>query len=89
MGIPDLSEGGAGIGNEVPRAYAVADPNEVSEGDIVQFVKERVASYKQLRGGVRFVDELPKNAIGKFLRRELRDRAKAEMQAQGLIKPKL
>lgn len=89
VGIPDVSEGGAGIGNEVPRAYVVADSSQVTELEIQEFVRARVASYKQLRGGVRFVDELPKNAIGKFLRRELRDRAKAEMQSQGLLKAKL
>ena len=37
-----------------------------------------MAEYKQLRGGVRFMDELPKNAVGKLLRRELRDKARAE-----------
>lgn len=35
-----------------------------------------------MRGGVVFVDEIPKNAIGKFLRRELRDRAKKEVEAE-------
>jgi 4-coumarate--CoA ligase len=42
-------------------------------------VAERLAQYKQLRGGVRFVDELPKSAVGKLLRRELRERAKKEV----------
>ena len=28
--------------------------------------------YKQLAGGIVFVDELPKNATGKVLRKELR-----------------
>ena len=30
------------------------------------------ARYKQLAGGVVFVEELPKNATGKVLRKELR-----------------
>lgn len=38
----------------------------------------RVASYKQLEGGVKFVDELPKTASGKILRRLLRDQARQE-----------
>lgn len=45
----------------------------------MEYVKARLAPYKQLRGGVAFIDEIPKNAIGKFLRRELRDRAKKEV----------
>ncbi|KIX95574.1 uncharacterized protein Z520_08694 [Fonsecaea multimorphosa CBS 102226] len=71
-------------GTDLPRAYVVADPAEISEEEIKDFVKQRLAPYKQLRGGVVFVKELPKNAIGKYLRRELRDRAKREL---GLVKP--
>jgi 4-coumarate--CoA ligase len=66
-------------GTDLPRAYVVADPSRISEDEIKDFVKQRLAPYKQLRGGVVFVKELPKNAIGKFLRRELRDRAKREL----------
>lgn len=66
-------------GSEVPRAYVVPRRNGVlSEEDVKEYVKGHLAEYKQLRGGVRFVDELPKNAVGKILRRELRDRARAE-----------
>jgi 4-coumarate--CoA ligase len=66
-------------GSEVPRAYVVLRQARIlSETDVKDFVQGRLASYKQLRGGVRFVDELPKNAVGKILRRELRERAKAE-----------
>lgn len=71
-------------GTDLPRAYVIADPSQISEEEIKQFVKERLAPYKQLRGGVVFVKELPKNAIGKYLRRELRDRAKKEL---GLVRP--
>lgn len=46
-------------------------------------MKGRLAEYKQLRGGVVFVGEIPKNAIGKFLRRELRERAKRELGVGG------
>ncbi|KIW32181.1 uncharacterized protein PV07_03742 [Cladophialophora immunda] len=70
-------------GTDLPRAYVVADPSEISEEEIKDFVKQRLAPYKQLRGGVVFVKELPKNAVGKYLRRELRDRAKREL---GLVK---
>jgi len=35
-----------------------------------------------LRGGIVFVDELPKNAIGKFLRKDLRERARREVAGE-------
>lgn len=42
------------------------------------FVKANVASYKQLRGGVVFLDVIPKSAAGKILRKDLRALAKKE-----------
>jgi 4-coumarate--CoA ligase len=63
---------------EVPRAYVVADRHKISEEDIREFVKQNMAPYKQLRGGVRFIPEIPRNAVGKILRRELRDSAGRE-----------
>jgi acyl-CoA synthetase (AMP-forming)/AMP-acid ligase II len=66
-------------GSEVPRAYVVPKTmGALTEEEVKRFVKGRLAEYKQLRGGVKFVDEIPKNAVGKMLRRELRDRAKAK-----------
>jgi 4-coumarate--CoA ligase len=50
----------------------------VSGEEIAAWLAEKVAPYKQLRGGVVFIDELPKSAIGKILRRELRDTARKE-----------
>lgn len=49
-----------------------------------EYVRARVAPYKQLRGGVCFIDEIPRNAVGKFLRRELRERAKKEVRTAKL-----
>lgn len=43
------------------------------------FVSERVSNPKQLRGGVRFVDSIPKTPSGKILRRVLRDRLKSKL----------
>ncbi|KAF1812719.1 4-coumarate-CoA ligase [Eremomyces bilateralis CBS 781.70] len=67
-------------GSEVPRAYVVADQSKINEQGVKDFIASRLAPYKQLRGGVVFVDVLPKNAIGKLLRRELRERAKKELK---------
>ncbi len=51
------------------------------EGDddrIVQWLNGRVANHKKLRGGVRFVDAVPKSASGKILRRILKEEARKE-----------
>ncbi|KAF2159480.1 hypothetical protein M409DRAFT_30101 [Zasmidium cellare ATCC 36951] len=72
-------------GTDLPRAYVVpVDRSKISEDEVKEYVKARLAPYKQLRGGVAFIEEIPKNAIGKFLRRELRERAKKEVRAAKL-----
>ena len=81
---------------EVPLAFVV--PSEmptnaaVLKKEIQEWVKERVVGYKQLRGGVRFVEQIPKNPSGKILRRVLRERASKEeqdSQAATVSRPKL
>jgi acyl-CoA synthetase (AMP-forming)/AMP-acid ligase II len=64
--VPDEEAG------EVPRAYVVkreAAPESFTEEHVVQFVEDRVAPHKRLRGGVFFAKEVPKSASGKLLRR--------------------
>ena len=74
IGIQDDSQA-----TEVPRAYVVKTPDtEVTAKEVADFVKENLASHKQLRGGVVFVDEIPKSPSGKILRREIRESAKKE-----------
>ncbi|HWF78235.1 MAG TPA: long-chain fatty acid--CoA ligase [Caulobacteraceae bacterium] len=52
----------------------------VTGADLVAFIRERIASYKKPRHVV-FIDELPKNASGKVLKRELRERiARGELE---------
>ncbi|TVY38185.1 putative acyl-coenzyme A synthetase, partial [Lachnellula subtilissima] len=59
---------------EVPRAYVVMGGGvSVSEEQIMDFVKGKVADFKRLRGGVKFLDAIPKSPSGKILRRELRE----------------
>lgn len=62
--------------SEVPRAYVVADARKISGRAIVEWVKGRVAGHKQLRGGVMFMDAIPKSPAGKILRKDLRVLAK-------------
>lgn len=68
-------------GSDLPRAYVVATSSGVTENELKEYVRQRVAHYKQLRGGVVFVDAIPKNAIGKYLRKDLRERAMKEIQS--------
>ncbi|MFJ8190973.1 4-coumarate--CoA ligase family protein [Streptomyces sp. NPDC096094] len=77
-GIADAAVIGAynDDGNEVPHAYVVRQPAapDLSEGEIMMYVAERVAPYKRVRR-VTFIDGVPRAASGKILRRELRDRS--------------
>lgn len=74
-----------GSGNELPRAYIVV-PNDannkpkLSAQQVKDFVKANLASHKQLRGGVVYLDVIPKSPSGKILRRVLRDMAKKERE---------
>jgi 4-coumarate--CoA ligase len=68
IGIPEIEAG------ELPKAFVVLKPGaNASAEDIQAFVKAEVASYKQIRL-LEFVDDIPKSASGKILRRFLRDR---------------
>lgn len=74
---------------ELPRAYVVLAPgverSERTAEEIAKWLEERVSNYKRLRGGVRFVDAIPKSATGKILRRILRDEAAAEAGDKGRL----
>ena len=62
---------------EVPKAFVVRKADaEPSAAELMAFVAERVATFKQLRE-VEFIDAIPKNASGKLLRRVLIDRERA------------
>lgn len=58
---------------EVPKAFVVPKSNSIIDCEKLQkYVKEKVAPYKQLSGGVTVIDSIPKNPGGKILRRELK-----------------
>lgn len=78
IGIPT-----ADVGSEAPRAYVIRrDGVSVEEKDVHAWVQERLAKYKRLDGGVKFVDSIPKTASGKILKRLLREEAKRELGAK-------
>jgi 4-coumarate--CoA ligase len=77
IGIDDKEQA-----TEVPRAYVVpkkgVEAGKATEKRIVEWLDSKVASHKRLRGGVRFVDVVPKSVSGKILRRVLKEMAKEE-----------
>ncbi|KAG8626797.1 hypothetical protein KVT40_005742 [Elsinoe batatas] len=70
------------LATEVPRAYVVPKQGIEAglklEAEIVDWIGKKVANHKKLRGGVRFIDEVPKSVSGKILRRVLKQRAEEE-----------
>ncbi|KAJ1531419.1 hypothetical protein ONE63_000100 [Megalurothrips usitatus] len=72
---------------DVPTAFVVRAPTAagaaVTERDLQALVAERLSDYKQLRGGVLFLEHMPKTLTGKVARREL----KARLDAFGSSQP--
>jgi acyl-CoA synthetase (AMP-forming)/AMP-acid ligase II len=75
-----ITEGKAG---ELPRGYVVTKPGaKLTEKEVNNWVGARLARYKQLEAGVKFVESIPKTVSGKILKRILREEAKREMGAK-------
>ncbi len=66
IGVPDPEWGQQPIAVVVLRKEETAEPEEIME-----FCRSRLAGFKRPRS-VTFVDELPRNALGKVLKKELR-----------------
>ena len=65
-------------GEEVPKAFVVTQASaELTADDVMAFVAERIAPHKKVRV-VEFIDEIPKSASGKILRKDLRAREAAK-----------
>ena len=76
IGKPDVEAG------EVPKAFVVRKQGtEVSGDDLMGFVAEKVATFKQVRD-VEFVDAIPKNPSGKILRRVLIEQEREKGKGQ-------
>ncbi|KAL6416246.1 hypothetical protein AUP68_00461 [Ilyonectria robusta] len=80
--VPDVRAG------EVPKAYVVKSSIALGKSedtvisDIQRHVEDHKARYKWLKGGIEFIDAIPKSPTGKILRRKLRDLEKAKRKAQ-------
>ena len=66
LGIPHPD-----LGEEVAAAVVLRPGAEATTDELREFVKERVAPYKYPRV-IEFVEELPKSASGKILKREIK-----------------
>lgn len=71
IGTPDE------VWGEAVKAFIVPKPGmKITKDDIIEWCKQRLASYKKPKY-VEFVDELPKSASGKILKRVLREKEKS------------
>jgi 4-coumarate--CoA ligase len=95
VGIPDEFSGELPLAFIVPTVSAekaiAANPGhaKVLKESIAKHVARNKINYKHLKGGVEFIDVIPKNPSGKLLRRVLRDKAKdiaAARKASGSVK---
>lgn len=67
IGVPDEEWGEA-----VKAVVVIKEGEALSEGDVVNFCKSRIARFQCPRS-VDFIEELPRNPSGKVLKRELRE----------------
>ncbi len=73
VGVPDPYRG------ETVKAFvSLKAGNSLDETELISFCRDRMAAYKYPRA-VEFLDEIPKTASGKVLRRDLRERARTGM----------
>jgi acyl-CoA synthetase (AMP-forming)/AMP-acid ligase II len=76
IGVEDVE-----FGQRLAAFVVLGSGVSLSEADLRAHVKTNLASYKTPRE-VEFLDELPRNATGKVLKRELRDRQASGREAQ-------
>ena len=85
QGVKDVGVIGVpqGDGNELPRAYVVRADSACTQDAVQQAVRSKLANHKWLRGGVRFVEEIPRNTIGKIDRKILKQWCDDEAKRPG------
>jgi acyl-CoA synthetase (AMP-forming)/AMP-acid ligase II len=69
IGIKDEASG-----EELPKAFVVRAPgSEITEQEVMDYVAGRLAPHKKVRA-VEFIEQVPKSAAGKILRKDLKAR---------------
>ncbi|SEP30231.1 AMP-binding protein [Trujillonella endophytica] len=81
IGHPEIADAAvigvkdAESGEELPKAFVVRGPgSQVTEEAVMAYMAEKVAPHKKIRF-VEFIDQVPKSAAGKILRKDLKNRA--------------
>jgi long-chain acyl-CoA synthetase len=73
VGVPSAEWGETPVAFVVRRVGAGAGADDATADDLKHWLNARVGKTQRV-AGVRFVDDLPRSAIGKVLKRELRER---------------
>jgi acyl-coenzyme A synthetase/AMP-(fatty) acid ligase len=75
---------------ELPKAYVVKsssvgleENDQAIARELQKYIEREKARHKWLKGGITFIDVIPKSPSGKILRRLLRDQDRAERRAKG------
>jgi len=66
IGVPDEKSG------EVVKIFVTLKDSTLNKDELIAYAREHLTGYKVPKH-VEFINELPKSAVGKILRRELRD----------------
>lgn len=60
---------------EVPKAFIVPNKHvKLDLNELDKYINRNVVKYKRIIGGIDVIDAIPKNASGKILRRELKEK---------------
>ena len=51
---------------------------KVTENELIEFVNSQVIEYKKIRGGIMFRSEIPRNNVGKLVRKKMREWAEQQ-----------
>jgi acyl-coenzyme A synthetase/AMP-(fatty) acid ligase len=79
--------------SEVPLAYLVEKESmaererESAALSVMEYLRGKVVHYKHLRGGVIWIEQIPKSPSGKILKRALRDRVGTLDQGKQILAP--
>jgi acyl-coenzyme A synthetase/AMP-(fatty) acid ligase len=78
---------------EWPRGYVTLKDEfkgKITEDDLHKWMHDKVAKHKRLVGGIQFIDEVPKLASGKIIRKLLKEWAKRDAPAlEGKVRARL
>jgi len=80
--VADAAVVGITVHNEeMPRAYVVLQEGaKITARDLQDFVAQKVAKHKNLKGGIKFIRAVPKFASGKIVRKVVKEWAQADVK---------